>query len=133
MCSGRFFARAHIFLHLRAVYAIVSSMEQSKRKQPHTFEAIWQLARQIPFGRVTTYGHLARLAGNPRLSRVVGYAMHGAPPDVPCHRVVNRRGELSAAFAPLGKDTHRALLEAEDVPFLPDGRVDLSAVLWPGT
>ena len=108
-------------------------MEQSKRKQPHTFEAIWQLARQIPFGRVTTYGRLARLAGDPRLSRVVGYAMHGAPPDVPCHRVVNRRGELSAAFAPLGKDTHRALLEAEDVPFLLDGRVDLSAVLWPDT
>ena len=102
-------------------------------KQTNTFETIYQLTRQIPFGRVTTYGHLARLAGNPRLSRVVGYAMHSAPPDVPCHRVVNRRGELSAAFAPLGKDTHRALLEAEDVPFLPDGRVDLSAVLWPGT
>ena len=106
-------------------------MEQHKRKQPHTFEAIWQLARQIPFGRVTTYGRLARLAGDPRLSRVVGYAMHGAPPDVPCHRVVNRQGELSDAFSPLGKATHRALLEAEGVPFLPDCRVDLKAVLWP--
>ena len=76
---------------------------------------------------------LARMCGNPRLSRVVGCAMHSAPQDVPCHRVVNRRGELCAAFSPCGRETHRLLLEAEGVPFLPDGRVDLGAVLWPDT
>ena len=98
----------------------------------NTFETIWRIARRIPAGRVATYGQLALLAGNPRLSRIAGCAMHSAPADVPCHRVVNRRGELCAAFLPCGKETHRLLLEAEGVPFLPDGRVDLAAVRWDG-
>ena len=97
-----------------------------------TFETIWALARQIPRGRVATYGQLARWAGSPRLSRVVGYAMHDAPPDVPCHRVVNRFGGLSDAFAPLGRESHRLLLQMEGVAFLPDGNVDLEQVQWPG-
>lgn len=98
----------------------------------NTFETIYRVARQIPKGRVATYGQLARLAGNARLSRIVGCAMHSAPADVPCQRVVNRRGELCAAFLPCGRETHRMLLEAEGVPFLPDGRVDLEKVLWDG-
>ena len=103
------------------------------RMDKNCFDQIYMLARQIPYGRVTTYGSLARMCGNPRLSRVVGCAMHSAPQDVPCHRVVNRRGELCAAFSPCGRETHRLLLEAEGVPFLPNGRVDLGAVLWPDT
>ena len=95
-------------------------------------EQIYEFARQIPQGRVTTYGQLARLVGNPRLSRVVGYAMHQAPTDVPCHRVVNRNGELCAAFLPEGKVSHRMRLEWEGVPFRPDGTVDLAAVFWAG-
>ena len=97
-----------------------------------TFETIWALARQIPRGRVATYGQLARWAGNPRLSRVVGYAMHDAPPDVPCHRVVNRFGGLCDAFLPAGRETHRMLLEMEGVGFRPDGTVDLEQYLWRG-
>ena len=97
-----------------------------------TFETIWALARQIPRGRVATYGQLARWAGNPRLSRVVGYAMHDAPPDVPCHRVVNRSGGLCDAFSPFGRETHRLLLELEGVPFTPDGTVDLTKCRWSG-
>ena len=98
----------------------------------NTFETICRIAQQIPPGRVATYGQLACLAGNPRLSRIAGCAMHSAPADVPCHRVVNRRGELCAAFLPCGKETHRLLLEAEGVPFLPDGRVDLAKAIWSG-
>ena len=97
-----------------------------------TFQLIYALARQIPCGQVATYGQLARLAGNPRLSRIVGCAMSAAPADVPCHRVVNRQGGLCAAFLPLGRETHRLLLEMEGVPFLPDGRVDLGRCLWEG-
>lgn len=104
----------------------------NKVMKQNTFETIYQLARQIPYGYVTTYGQLARLAGNPRLSRVVGYAMHSAPEDVPCHRVVNRLGELSDAFSPCGKETHRMLLAMEGVECLPDGRVDLARFFWPG-
>ena len=96
------------------------------------FRVLWDLTRQIPRGRVATYGQLARLAGNPRMARTVGYALHSAPPDVPCHRVVNRLGELSPAFQPLGRQSHRLLLEMEQVPFLPDGRVDLSRCQWDG-
>ena len=100
----------------------------------NTFEQIYKVAQQIPYGRVTTYGCIAYLAGNPRLSRVVGYAMSGCPEaaNVPCHRVVNRFGGLADAFEPLGKETHRTLLEMEDVEFLPNGCVDLQRFMWHG-
>lgn len=96
------------------------------------FEQIYRTAREIPRGRVTTYGQIARLLGNPRLSRVVGYAMNGAPEDVPCHRVVNRFGGLSDAFRPMGRATHRLLLEMEGVGFREDGTVDMERHFWPG-
>ena len=98
----------------------------------NTFARIYRLARQIPPGQVATYGQLACLAGNPRMARVVGYAMGAAGRDVPCHRVVNRLGGLSDAFRPMGRDTHRMLLEMEGIPFLADGRVDLSRCQWEG-
>jgi len=94
------------------------------------FVRVWETVRQIPPGRVTTYGRVARRLGSPRLARVVGYALHGAPDGLPCHRVVNRKGELSAAFFPEGRATHRLLLEAEGVPFTEDGRVALDACIW---
>lgn len=97
-----------------------------------TFEAVWQIVRQIPAGKVATYGQIAALMGNPRLSRVIGYAMHGAPKDVPCQRVVNRLGSLCPGFEPLGTATHRMLLEMEGVPFRPDGTVDLEHCRWEG-
>lgn len=98
----------------------------------NTFERIYAIARQVPYGRVTTYGQIALLVGNPRLSRVVGYAMHSAPDDIPCHRVDNRRGELSDAFHPLGKQTQRQLLEGEGVEFMPNGSVNLRQFMWFG-
>lgn len=94
------------------------------------FERIYAVVRRIPFGRVATYGQVARLVGNPRLSRIVGCAMHVAPADVPCHRVVNRFGGLCDAFQPLGRETHRHLLEMEGVGFLEDGSVDLAHAQW---
>ena len=97
-----------------------------------TFERIYAIARQVPFGCVTTYGQIARLAGNPRMSRIVGCAMHTAPADVPCHRIVNRNGKLCDAFQPLGRETHRLLLEMEGVPFKTDGSIDLEKCLWTG-
>lgn len=97
-----------------------------------TFEKIYTVARRVPFGCVTTYGCIARLAGNPRMSRIVGCAMHTAPKDVPCHRVVNRNGDLCDAFQPMGRETHRILLEMESIPFTADGRIDLKKCLWTG-
>lgn len=85
----------------------------------------------IPHGKVATYGQIAALAGNPRLSRVVGYALHvnPDPESIPCYRVVNRLGEVSKAFAFGGENRQIALLQAEGVSFT-DGRVDLQKHLW---
>ena len=96
------------------------------------FEKIYAAVRAVPPGRVTTYGQIALLVGNPRLARVVGYALHEAPPDVPCHRVVNRFGGLSEAFSPTGRETHRLLLEIEGVGFTPEGNADLANYMWYG-
>lgn len=98
-----------------------------------TFDRIYDIVRRIPSGRVATYGQIARMLGNPRLSRIVGCAMHSAPADVPCHRVLNRNGELCDAFAPLGRETHRLKLAMEGVECLPDGRVDLERFGWDGS
>lgn len=99
----------------------------------NTFEQVYAIVRRIPAGMVSTYGGIARLLGNPRLSRVVGYAMSGCPyEDVPCHRVVNRFGGFSDAFLPAGKDTQRMLLEMEGVPMTEEGLVDFSKCLWVG-
>ena len=89
------------------------------------YRRIYEIVRQIPYGKTATYGQIALLAGNPRLSRVVGYALHIAPDDVPCHRVVNRKGETAAAFP-----RQRELLEQEGVRLTPDGRVDLQRYGW---
>jgi len=59
--------------------------------------------------------------------------MSGCKDDgVPCHRVVNRFGGLADAFQPLGKESHRMLLEMEGVEFTPDGNVDLERFMWYG-
>lgn len=98
-----------------------------------TFAKIYEVVKQIPAGRVSTYGQVARLAGNPRWARVVGYALHANPSfgEIPCHRVVNRRGRTAAAFAFGGSDIQRTMLEAEGIVFSEDGSVDLSRYAWP--
>ena len=108
--------------------------QTSKRidKMKTVFEQIYDVVRQIPRGRVATYGQIAPLAGNPRWSRVVGYALHvnPEPGKIPCHRVVNRLGETSKAFAFGGEDMQKALLEEEGVIFNEDGRVNLAQFQW---
>lgn len=93
----------------------------------NTFELIYDVVCQIPPGRVATYGQVAKLAGNPRWSRVVGYALHAnpRPGQIPCHRVVDRFGRVSSAFAFGGQNRQIELLQQEGVEFTPDGRVDL--------
>lgn len=96
-----------------------------------SFERVYQVVRQIPEGKVATYGQVARLAGNKKWSRVVGYALHvnPEPGKIPCHRVVNRLGEPSKAFAFGGVNKQIELLEAEGVTFT-DGRVDMKQYQW---
>ncbi|MCD8005390.1 MAG: MGMT family protein [Oscillospiraceae bacterium] len=97
-----------------------------------SFEIIYETVKLIPKGKVATYGQVATLSGNPKWSRVVGYALHRNPEPgvIPCHRVVMKDGSLSPAFAFGGKNRQRELLESEGVEFLEDGRVDMEAGRW---
>ena len=96
-----------------------------------TYECIYDVVKQIPYGKVATYGQVAALAGNRRWSRVVGYALHvnPDPESIPCYRVVNRLGEVSKAFAFGGENRQIELLKAEGVAFV-NGRVDMETYRW---
>ena len=96
-----------------------------------TFEKIYEVVKQIPKGNVATYGQVAELAGNRRWSQIVGYALHGNPdPEhIPCHRVVNRFGEVSKAFAFGGSNRQVELLKGEGVEFVGD-KVDMEKCQW---
>ncbi|MGH2557774.1 MAG: MGMT family protein [Thermomicrobiales bacterium] len=99
---------------------------------PAFTELVYALVARIPFGRVTTYGHLARALGSVRGARMVGWSLHATPPelDLPCHRVVNRYGELSGGWHFGHPDVMKSLLEAEGVPFVAEYRVDIRHALW---
>lgn len=97
-----------------------------------TFQKIYEVVKEIPYGQVASYGQVAELAGNKRLSRVVGYALHSNPEPgvIPCHRVVTKNGSVSKAFAFGGDNKQRELLMAEGVEFLEDGDVDMEKYQW---
>ena len=87
---------------------------------------IYEAVKRIPKGRVATYGQVAAMAGNERMSRAVGNALHKNPTPgiVPCHRVVDARGRLAGGFAFGGMEAQAALLADEGVE-VKDGKVDL--------
>ena len=87
---------------------------------------IYEAVKRIPKGCVATYGQVAAMAGNERMSRAVGNALHKNPTPgiVPCHRVVDARGRLAGGFAFGGMEAQAALLTAEGVEVV-DGKVDL--------
>lgn len=94
---------------------------------------IYETVKKIPYGRVATYSQVAVLAGNKKMARAVGNALHKNPdPDnIPCFRVVNARGALAGEFAFGGAGQQAKLLEAEGVE-VTDGVVDLSRYQWDG-
>ena len=94
---------------------------------------IYEAVKQIPYGRVATYSQVAELAGNKKMARAVGNALHKNPdPDnIPCYRVVNARGALAGEFAFGGAGQQAKLLEAEGVE-VTGGVVDLSKYQWDG-
>ncbi len=89
---------------------------------------IYEAVKKIPYGQVATYAQVAALAGNPKMSRAVGNALHKNPEPgvIPCHRVVNSKGELAGAFAFGGADVQKKRLEAEGVQVI-NNKVDLKA------
>ncbi len=83
------------------------------------FDAVYQVVKKIPYGRVMSYGQIATILGNPRMARQVGWALHVNPePDaIPCYRVVNKDGRVSKAFAFGGENVQKQLLLAEGITF----------------
>jgi len=86
------------------------------------FNQVHLIVAQIPYGRVVSYGQIARMLGRPRAAREVGWAMRCCPEGLPWWRVVKADGSVvGGQYA----EVRRGLLESEDVPFLMDGRVDM--------
>lgn len=98
----------------------------------NTFEKIYEVVRKIPYGKVATYGQIATLAGNSRLSQIVGYALHvnPDPENIPCFRVVNRFGKVSPAFAFGGMNVQIEMLKSEGVEFIDKDTVNLEKHRW---
>ena len=96
------------------------------------FTCVYEVVKKVPKGRVTTYGAVARMVGNPRMSRQVGWALHSNPAfgEIPCHRVVFADGGLTKGFAFGGVDVQRALLESDGVEVSEDNKVDLKKYFW---
>lgn len=96
------------------------------------FDEVYIVVRLVPDGKVVTYGQVARLIGRPRNARQVGYALAalGEKHDVPWHRVINSKGEVSARSHPDYEDYQRILLEEEGVEFGVNGRVSLKLYQW---
>ncbi len=99
--------------------------------KPTNYQRIYAVVRRIPKGKVATYGQVAELAGLGGHARQVGYALHATPEDVeiPWHRVVNAKGEISLGVH-RGKNEQQRLLEAEGVTFSEQGRISLRTHRW---
>ena len=102
-----------------------------KKGDKDFFEKVYEIVRQIPEGKVSTYGHIAREAGLASAARTVGWALNAVAgrTDIPCHRVVNRMGELTGKRHFETPFLMRELLESEGVGFIEDS-VDLKKHLW---
>jgi len=99
------------------------------KAQASFFSRVYTLVCQIPRGHVATYGQIARALGAPHAARTVGWAMRACPDNVPWHRVVNARGEISLRRT-AGYHEQRARLSAEGVRFNRAGKIDLQKYGW---
>ena len=96
------------------------------------FDRVYAVARQIPYGKVTSYGAIAKAIGSGRSARMVGYAMNacGQRDDVPAHRVVNRKGLLTGKHHFDGTNLMQQLLESEGVEVIDNQIVDFEKHFW---
>ncbi len=108
-------------------------VKPSGKKEESFFELVYEVARQIPKGRVTSYGAIANCIGTKLSSRMVGWAMNGAGkvrPKVPAHRVVNRNGMLSGKHHFGEPDAMEKLLKKEGIKVKNDTIVDFEKLFW---
>ena len=111
----------------------IKSIKPSGKKDENFFELVYELARQIPRGRVTSYGAIAKCLGTRMSARMVGWAMNGAgkvKPKVPAHRVVNRNGMLSGKHHFDTPDQMELLLKKEGIRVKNDIIIDFDKLFW---
>ena len=96
------------------------------------FDRVYAVARQIPYGKVTSYGAIAKAIGSGRSARMVSYAMNacGGRDDVPAHRVVNRKGLLTGKHHFDGTNLMQQLLESEGIEVVDNQIVDFEKHFW---
>jgi len=110
----------------------LKAVRPSGKKEESFFELVYEVARQIPKGRVTSYGAIANCLGTKLSARMVGWAMNGAGkirPKVPAHRVVNRNGILSGKHH-FGGDAMEKLLKKEGIKVKNDTIIDFEKLFW---
>lgn len=101
-------------------------------------DRVFAVVKQIPRGKVATYGQIARIIGAPRSARYVGYALRANPApgtdpaSIPCHRVVFKDGRMATGFAFGGPGVQQTMLQEEGVQFDDEGKVIMSKYLWNG-
>jgi methylated-DNA-protein-cysteine methyltransferase-like protein len=104
---------------------------KEKLPDPNYRERVYKIVRQIPRGRVMTYGQIAYILGKGYTPRTVGFVMHGADESkTPWQRVINSQGRCSTGQIVLPTDMQQRLLEQEGVKFDAKGRCDLETFLW---
>jgi methylated-DNA-protein-cysteine methyltransferase-like protein len=111
----------------------LKSIKPSGKKDESFFELVFEVTRQIPKGRVTSYGAIAAALGTKMSARMVGWAMNGAGrvrPKIPAHRVVNRNGMLSGKMHFAYPEQMQELLEKEGVKIVNDKVVDFEKKFW---
>ena len=113
--------------------ARLNTINPSGKKEESFFELVYEVARQIPKGRVTSYGAIAICLGTKLSARMVGWAMNGAhkvKPKIPAHRVVNRNGMLSGKHHFGVPDAMEKLLKKEGIKVKDDTVVDFKKLFW---
>jgi methylated-DNA-protein-cysteine methyltransferase-like protein len=101
-------------------------------KNDNFFERVYEVTRQIPYGKVTSYGAIAKVLGATRSSRMVGWAMNASHnlEDVPAHRVVNRNGLLTGKHHFDGTNLMQQLLESEGIVVIDNQIIDFEKHFW---
>jgi methylated-DNA-protein-cysteine methyltransferase-like protein len=111
----------------------LATVKPSGKKEESFFELVFEVARQIPKGRVTSYGAIAACLGTKLSARMVGWAMNGAgkvKPKVPAHRVVNRNGMLTGKHHFSTPELMQQLLEKEGIKVKDDAVIDFEKLFW---
>lgn len=103
-----------------------------KPENDNFFQKVYAVAREIPYGRVTSYGAIAKYLGLAKSARMVGWAMNGSHnvADIPAHRVVNRKGLLTGKHHFEGSNLMQQLLENEGVRVVDSQIVDFEKIFW---